>query len=211
MLLEKRKNKRFEDFPSATLYLDDLSEMLATLAEVCDRVELKTGDYTISEPVELEILASKFPNGRFGHVYLQGYDPYVSVDIRMSGVSAYISDETLELCGLVSKIRDIVQRRKKRNLHPGWLFSALSFSAASVGTLQIMSKEYLTGSLLIMLSLASIPSIVSYEMKNTVIVHTQPRASVKSFFERKKDDIVLVVIATLFGGFVTYLITKLLP
>ena len=67
------------------------------------------------------------------------------------------------------------------------------------------------GSLLIILSLASIPISVGYGMKNTVIVHSQSRGSVRTFFERKKDDIALAFIAAFLGGAITYLTTKLLP
>jgi len=205
------ESRRFEDFPSATLYLDDLSEILGTLAKACKSIEVRAGDYKICDPAELHVLASQFPKGRFGHIYLQGNDPYVSIDLRTSGVSAYISKDTLEQRGLVSKIRDIVQRGKKRNLHPGWLFSGLSNIAVIVATWQFISKEYLMGSLLIILSLASIPISVGYGMKNTVIVHSQSRGSVRTFFERKKDDIALAFIAAFLGGAITYLTTKLLP
>jgi len=133
------ESPRFEDFPSATLYLDDLSEILGTLAKACRSIEVRAGDYKICDPAELDALASRFPKGQFGHSYLQGHDPYISIDLRTSGVSAYIPKDTLEQRGLVSKIRDIVQRGKKRKLHPGRLFSGpmhrtlLKFGFAEAG------------------------------------------------------------------------------
>jgi hypothetical protein len=205
------ESQLFEDFPSATLYLDDLSEIFGILAEACDKVEVTAGDYEICDPDELDALASKFPQGRFGHIHLQGYDPYIAIDLRTSGVSANISKDTFEQRGLVSKLRDIVQRGKKRNLHPGWLFTGLSHISILGFAWQLFSKEYLMGALLFSLSIASLWISVRYNMKNKVIVHSQRRGSVRTFFERKKDDIALSFIAALFGGAITYLITKLFP
>ena len=67
------------------------------------------------------------------------------------------------------------------------------------------------GALLIFLSFATIPMGVRYNMKNKVIVHSQQRSDVKTFFERKKDDIALVVISATLGGIIAYMITKLMP
>lgn len=205
------ESQRFEDFPSATLYLDDLSEIVGTLAEACKRVEVTAGDYKICDPDELDALASKFPKGRFGHIYLQGHDPYIAIDLRTSGVSASISKNTLEQRGLVSKIRDIVQRGKKMNLHPGWLFTGLSHVAFLGFAWQLFSKEYIMGASLFFLSIASLLISVGYDRKNKVIVHSQPRGSVRTFFERKKDDIALAFIAAILGGVITHLSTKLFP
>lgn len=209
--MERIETKRFEDFPSTALYLDDLSEIIDTLAKVCRTIEVKAGDYKITDPTELPKLASQFSEGRFNGVYITGEGPYVSVDLRTSGISVYVSQDTLELRGLVAKVRDIVVRGKKRNPHLGWFFSGLSNIAMVVAVWQFMSKEYSLGALLAVLSLASIPISVSYGMKNSVIVYSQPRGSVKTFFERKRDDIALAVIAAFLGGVVTYLTTKFLP
>ncbi|MDO8789897.1 MAG: hypothetical protein Q7J42_17615 [Sulfuritalea sp.] len=207
--MEKITNKISEDFPPTTLYLDDLAQIVEVLAQACKEIEIKTGEYKITDPSELTELASKFPAGRFDHVYLKGYDPFISIDLRTYGVSAYISEDTLVQRGIVSKVRDIVNSGKKKN--PGWFYVALSNVAVLVGTWQIVSKEYVVGALLILLSLATIPLNVRSGMKNKVIVHSQQRSEVKTFFERKKDDIALAGISAILGGIVGYMITKLMP
>ena len=85
--MEKITNKISEDFPPTTLYLDDLERIVEILAESCKRIEIKTGDYKITDTSELNVLALKFPEGRFGHIYVQGYEPYVSVELRTYGRS----------------------------------------------------------------------------------------------------------------------------
>ena len=207
--MERVTNKRIEDFPPTTLYLDDLAEIVNIVANACQRIEVRAGDYKITDARELTELASKFPTGRFADVCIQGYQPYLSADFRTYGVSVYISEDTLEQRGIVSKVRDIVIGGKKKN--PGWLYGALSNIAAGVGAWQLMSKEYVVGGLLLFLSLAAVPVTVRHGMKNKVIVHSKSCGEVKPFFERKKDDIALAVISAILGGAVGYAITKLLP
>lgn len=73
---------------------------------------------------------------------------------------------------------------------------------------QIISKEYYVGALLVLLSFAIIPISVNYGMKNKVVIHSKKRGEVKTFIERKKDDISLAVISALLGGAITYVVTK---
>ena len=125
--MEKITSKRSEDFPPATLYLDDLSQIVEVLAQACKRIEVKTGDYKITDPSELNALASKFPAGRFDHICLQGYDPYISSDLKTYGVSAYNSEDTLVQRGIVSTIREIVNSGKKR-IQNGSMLYFLTFN-----------------------------------------------------------------------------------
>ena len=203
--MEKVENKTIEDFPSATLFFDDLSEIVAIFVGSCKRIELKAGDYRITDPKELDELAKKFQKGRFGAIYLQGYDPYIQLNLA-TRVSAYISEDSLEQRGIIAKCRDIVARGKK--LNPFWLLNAATNVPTLIAAWQLLSKEYLVGLLLLGLSFALIPVSVTYGMKNRVIVHTHTRASVTTFFQRKKDDIVLAIVSAAIGALVTYLATK---
>ena len=48
-------------------------------------------------------------------------------------------------------------------------------------------------------------------MKYTVVVYTQNRFEAKSFWQRKKDDVLLAVISAALGAAASYVATKLLP
>lgn len=207
--METITHATFEDFPPTTLYLDHLSQIVGLLGESCKSIEVRTGNYKITNPSELNELASKFPGGRFNDIYLQGYSPFIKIDLRTYGVSAYISEDTLVQRGIVSKVRDIVNGSKKRR--PGWFYSAMLNLAVMIGIWQIMAKEYVVGALLIFLPLSAIPFVVKYGMKNKVIVHSRQRSEVTTFLERKQDDIILVAVSAVLGGMVAYMITKLMP
>jgi hypothetical protein len=103
--LERNSNKILEDFPPTTLYIDDLAEIIEVFREGCKRVEVAAGEYKIADMSELEALAAKFSGDRFIDVKIQGNDPYVSVEFRPYAVRAYISEDSLEQRGVISKVR----------------------------------------------------------------------------------------------------------
>ena len=204
--MEKITSKRFDDFPATTLYIDDFSEIADLISQTCDRLEIKAGEYKITETSELQALAEKFPEGRFSDIYINGYDPYISFDIRSFGISAYVSDDSIETRGLVSIVRDIVARGEKRR--PALLITMFSNVSVAAGVWQLLSKEYVFGIALLILSLVVLPLAVAYDMKNSVIIHSKRRGEVTTFFQRKKDDVVIAIIAAVLGGVVTYALTK---
>ncbi len=207
--MERIGNRRIEDFPPTTLFLDDLAEIVSVFTQACKRIEIRAGDYKLTDPGKLEALAKKYPKGRFDDIYLQGYDPYISLDLRTFGISAYISEDTLEQRGIIARIGDIVARGKKKS--PAWLYFPLIYLPVLAGVWQLLSEQYLLGVALITLYFASIPFAVKYGMRNKVIIHSEPQGATKTFLERKKDDIALAVISAGLGGLITYLVTKYLP
>jgi len=208
MSLKKIGNKRIEDFPPTTIYLNDLIEMVSILSETCKEVEIRSGEYVTTDAAELTELAKKFPNGRFDDVYLQSYNPYICIDIRSFGISVYISDDTAEQRGVIAQIADVINRGKKIN--PTWLDIILTLTSGALGVWQFILKNYVIGIILFVLPIVAIPFFVKHEMKNKVIIYTENRGTVKPFLIRKKDDILLAILAAILGGIVTYVFTKFL-
>jgi hypothetical protein len=185
--LEKLSNRRIEDFPSTTLFFDDLTEIVNILANTCKKIEISTRSYKISNPNELELLAEKYTNGRFDDIYLQGYQPYIKIDLRTFGVTAYISEDTTEQRGTIEKIKEIVVKGKK--LHPLWLF--ISFNIVIAPVLAYTSYISKIDSIVLILIVASIsvPINTKFIMKNKVIVHTMSRSAKKSILKKVSDYI----------------------
>lgn len=201
-------NQRIEDFPAATLYLDDLEEIVTIFDDACKTIEISAGDYTIDDARELTALAEKC-RGRFEDIEIQGYDPYVSVDLRTFKISAYISEDSLEQRGIIAKVRDVVGRGKKRD--PAWLSNALIGVMMFAGITAAANGEYILGLISIIVTFAFIPLVVKYQMNNTVVVYNAMRGRTKSFFQRRKDDLRIAAISAILGSVVTYLITRYLP
>ena len=206
--MEKLGNNRIEDFPATTLFYDDLSDIVSAIKEVCARIEIRTGNYKTDNTDEIGELAKKQKNDRFMDIYIQAYDPYISIDLKTYGISAYISEDAPEQRGVVAKIKEIADRGKKRHFEK--LYKIPLYALVASGTVLFIKSEYEIGAFLVALAILSIEWTVKLEMKNKVIIKTMERGSSKSFVKRKRDDITLAFIAAIFGGIVTFLVTKYL-
>ena len=204
--MERITNRSFEDFPPATLYLNDIESIVDVFVKTCKRVEITAGEYKIVDANELKAMAEKFPEGRFVDVKIQGHHPYLSIEFLSYAIRAYVSEDSAEQIGTVARMREIILRRKKRS--PSLAITILTGIAIVVAVWQFLSKEYATGIVLGALSLMSISIAVRTAMRNNVIVHSKNQGEFKSFFQRKKDDILLAAIAALLGGAVSYAVTK---
>lgn len=208
-MLERVSNKHIEDFPSSTLYLDDVAELIDTFGQACERIEATAGEFKIADPAELNALAAKFDGGRFADLKIQGYEPYVSLELSAIGARAYISEDSLEQRGVVSKVREILHRQRKAR--PGLLVDLASGLLIAVGVWQIIEKAYLLGLPLVVAALGLFAFSVRLRLKNTVVVYSKSRADTKGFLQRKKDDVLLAIISAALGAAASYAATKLLP
>lgn len=205
--MERVASRSFEDFPATTIYLDDLQEIVEIIGNTCGRIEIVAGDYRISDPKEIPLLADKFGD-RFDSMSIQGREPYISIDLRSYGVRAYISEDSAVQMGIVARIREVLNRGKRRSF--GWLYNVLTTGLAFSGAVAIMAKEYGVGFVMLAGSFVLIPLSVKSEMKNKVVVHTRARGQVMTFFQRRKEDILIAAISAGLGGAITHLISKLL-
>lgn len=204
--MERVSNKFFDDFPPTTLYVDDRGRVIDLFAETCNRIEIKAGEYKISDKSELAELATKFPSGRFLDIQVQGYEPYVSVDFRPYGIRAYISEDTLIQRAVVAGVREIISEGKKIKADFG--FNILFYLGITAGTWQMAMKEYVIGLLLVGFSFSTIPLAIRSALRNNVIVHSKGRGEIKSFFERKRDDMALAIVSAILGAVISYALTK---
>ena len=69
-------------------------------------------------------------------------------------------------------------------------------------------KEYVIGLFLISFSFFIVPLATRSALRNNVVVHSKGRGEVKSFFERKKDDIALAIVSAILGAVISYALTK---
>lgn len=207
--MEKIANRSINDFPAATLYLDDLEEIAKLLSIQCNDLTITAGEYKITDISEIDDLASKFLSGRFDSVRLKGNDPYITIDFLPSGISAYISNDSLENLGFITKVRNIIASRKKRN--PISIFTILMYVALTFAVFHFVISSFIIGGMLIAISLGIIPFSIIDEMRNKVIVYSTRQSETKTFFERKKDDIAVSGISGLIGALLGYGISKLLP
>lgn len=208
--MEKVSGIDISDFPPVRLFLDDLAKIVELFSGLCQSVTVKAGDFTITDTQELMLLAEQFPKGVFKDLYIQGQKPYFSLAFYPFGVVLHLSEDTNEMRGVASRLRDILETRRKRDFRGGVL-NHLGNGLGFIGVFLIILGKYYFGLGLIATQLLFVFLQLKLKMVDSVIAHSYTRDSRKSFFERKKDDIILVTIAAIpsaiFGGLVTYFIT----
>lgn len=204
--MERTGNKHIEDFPPAKLYLNDLQEILEVFGQTCEEVTLKTSEYENVKPSEIEELIRRLDSGKFEDLYIIGRNPYVTLDLRSPGARAYVSESSAVQLGLISQIKDILQKRKKRYIIGiGYSFVGIPqlvmFVSAARG-------EWVLSIVAFLFSLLMIWRAVTYQMEKTLEVYTKPKIQNESFFDRKKDDVIIALISAFAGAFFTLLLMK---
>jgi hypothetical protein len=207
--LERVSNKHDENLPAATLYLDDVVEIVDTFSKACERLEISSGEYKTTDPSELSALAGKFPSGRFDDLKIQGFKPFVSLELRAYGARTYISEDTLEQRVVITHAREVLQRCRK--IKPGTLENIAFFSLVALSSAAFIAKFYIAFACLALAWVLMLLFGTRFRMKYTVVVYTKSRSEAKTFWQRKKDDVLLAVISAAIGAAASYAATKLLP
>lgn len=206
--MKKAGNKRFEDFPAVKLYLDDLLDLVRILEESCEEVQIRTEDYDEIKPSEIEEVAASVDGNKFSNIYIQSYRPYISLELRTFGISAYISEDSLIQHGVISKFREIIEKRKKKYFNAltyiGWLIPMAVFGVS------IAKSEWILAGMCSGLIFLMIWPIVKFQMAHKVVVLTTFKTNELSFFSRRKDDIAVAIGSALIGAIVSFILVKYL-
>jgi hypothetical protein len=204
--MRKVGNKNFEDFPAAKLYLDDLKCILAMLQENCEKVEVRTGEFDEISPPEIDDVVAQMGSKRFADLYIKAYRPFVSIDIRTYGISAYLSNDDVSQHGILSKLREIVESRKKK--HFGKLTNIIGMAPTIGIGIAISEGEWAIAGMCLSLVLLLFWPILKYQMAYKVVVLTSSKSDEKSFFVRRKDDIAVSIGSALLGAIVSFTLFK---
>lgn len=204
--MKKTGNKFFEDFPASKLYLEDLKEILGILESHCEEVTISTHEYDEVKPSEVDDLVKLIKKKRFDDLFIKAYRPFITVDIRSYGIRAYIGDDELVQHGVVSKIREIVERRKKKYF--GTVVNALGYLPLVGFGGAIAQGDWTLAGIFFGLSLLMIGPIVKYQMSQKVVVLTSSISEQQSFFVRRKDELLVASIAALVGALISFLLVK---
>lgn len=205
--MERVSNKRLDNFPAATLFLEDVREIVQSFAATCRSVEVQAGEYKITDPSEFDALAAKFEGEPFPPIYIRGSQPYVTFDLHPVGASAYISEDSVEQRGLVARLQEIVERRKR--LRTDNVLAVACGLVFSIGVALVASKDLaIWGIPLVACSWLAFPLALRLR-KRILVAHSRHRREVIGFFQRKKDDLALAGISAVIGAAAGYLASKL--
>lgn len=204
--MKKTGTTRFEDFPAAKLYIEDIKEIVNIIESSCEKVTIRTGDFDEVLPSEIDDLVTSLNKKRFDDIFISAYSPYVSVDLRSYGVSAYIGEDELVQHGIVSKIREILEKRKKKYF--GSVVNALGYLPMVGFGAALTRGEWGLAGIFIALSFLMIGPIVKYQMSQKVVMLTSSVNEKESFLTRRKDELLVASISALIGALVSFILIK---
>ncbi|MCG8066376.1 MAG: hypothetical protein JAY84_00820 [Candidatus Thiodiazotropha taylori] len=204
--MEKSSNKSFENFPATYIYLDDLKEIMITLSDTCERVWLDTGEYKNVKLDEIDDLVDELGKERFEDIYVKAFDPYISVDLRPFNIRVYIAEDNILERGVVEKIREIVNRNRRKFFGEAikWLAGVPAIAAG----VALVEGEFELGWVMMALTLLMTYPVVKYQMTNKVIVLTKNKENRAPFVKRNKDELLVALVSATAGAIISFVLIK---
>ncbi len=208
--MKRIRKAQFKKLKPVYLYKDDVSDLFEIFERGCETVELEAAGYELDSVSELENLSNETIN----ELHIQGREPYVSLHFRPNDIVLYIDEDTHHQIGVFEEIKSFVNSKRRR-------LSWLTQSSLAPGILGGIASQFIptdkneitTYSILLVISMFSLAIFWGWwsfhsSFKKYSIIHTQRSRKDGSFVQRKKDELLLVVIAALVGAAITLLATK---
>jgi len=195
-----------KEYLPVNLYLDDLENIHGILREVSDSVSIETDEYKFDT---IEEVASNRKGDRIKELHLKTTtNPHVTLGFTPLWARIYVSSSEANGAGIFYKLNQVIEKRT-RTLK--WLYSF--YVPFIVGGIMLLSSRFLPS-----LTYSSSPFYVSLAVSVTALLfmwviwityvrlrkHSTialiHRSTEKSFLQRNKDNLILVIISALLGA-----------
>ena len=214
--MKKIKKSHRKMIEPVVLYFDDLEKIIEIFKEASNDIEISTDEYELETIKEIKESDKEILNS----LSIMIHEPYVSLELKPNEVWLYISEDEPVSRGVFEKIKQLLSSRRQKLywlakinwISGGMFYGAIAGSSVlflGPGILEKNIYNILLGCSILILGL--ILSLWSYNlwMKRHSIIYTKRRIESTSFWNRKKDDIVLAIIFAIVGSIITLLITQL--
>jgi len=203
--MKKLSKSLWLDLPPTKIYFEDLEEIIDILKEVSDKIEIKTKDYEVDTIEELK----EFYQGEINYLKLLVIKPYILIEIFTDNSVIYIDKDSLSTRGMLEKIKQIFRRDRYKLL---WFADESIGKTLSSLSLIVLLYFFLFNrhySFIIVIGVFTVFEIIQYiyalKIKNRIFL--TKKTDKKSFWKRKKDDIILSLISAILGAAVGAIIT----
>lgn len=213
----KRIPKQIDiNLPIVKLYLDDLEEISNTLAKSLNgEITYSTCDHLLSNIEEF----SQLPQTKSNELIIDFENFRIFIYSNHGNIRVYGNPNNLERKGLATEIHELFQLKKRPilslihyNLKIKFITSfAITFLFILFIANPFLSSINLSGIVGATFSALVLITTVTIIDKFGNVIYFTYRKDNPNFFSRNKDDIIKMVLAAIFGGLITYLITTLLP
>jgi len=208
----KLKKALSERLPPLILYIEDIDSIYQLFAEVNPDVRISTADYAFDNLEELKESGVE----KTHYLSMEISEPNISLKLEPYLATLQCDDDTAIQRGTIEKIKNVLLRRKRnltKFLQSGVLAGVcVGFSAWYLipGLADHDARKMGIGLTTFVVGLVwSWWAIVrSHTVYPTIYI--SPRRTPPQFLERRKDEIILAIIAAVVGSLITLLVSRLL-
>lgn len=206
------------NFGIVRVYLEDIEEITAILGQVAASVRIQADEFVTTDPSDMLDMPSDVINS----LSIVAVDPSITITLSRTTATAEATDPDLVVLGALTKIEELLQRRRRRLKFFTWsggddpsslgtsilslILGIAGVIAAVVGLLtegDNPSEPGLSRGWIIAIGIVSSILLVGYLTLGTrrfatVIPRSQKDAP--PFWERNRDEIAINAIFTVIGG-----------
>ena len=205
--MKKIEKSQSKVLPSVRLFRDDLDQAAEMLRETCEKVVFIYSDYEFES---LEELAQKV-GSRISSLEIKGVGPYVSLHLKRDFPAVFLyCSEGKESQTIFLRLKDFLMSKVKWQTYvfsPSvgiislvlFIVSLIAISQNSVRS--VITNPYVRLFPLIFLFVALASAVYRSGIAYTIIL--EARHQRLSFFSRKKDDIIMLILGAIIGTIIT--------
>ena len=212
----KRKEKPSSvEIPPVRLFLEDLEEIEEVYKKYCKELKIETEDFEFDSVEELKNIGKD----KLNSLSFNSHDPYISVNFSPSNARIYSSEPDPKSVGIVAILKNILDKRLTplRHLISKWVLIILNILLfISVMAFLILKDLNENMNIIAIIPLSFFIFWIlwmmwgwRFDIKKHSVIYLKNRSSKKNFFSRKKDDIILAIISSIFGCLLTLLVIYL--
>jgi hypothetical protein len=203
--MERIRDSVSKSLPPLRIYTEELRELTSFLSETCETFTIMTCGYRLESIDEL----SQLPKHLAHDLDIEGTNPRVRVRLTPVGGDIHVYGGDVQCEGIAARIENILRAgRLRMPLLPGWVpvLSGLPLLVAAPS--RHVPTIALAGIVAFLIVVWTVyDGFLKLRRYNTIIF--KARQDCPSFWERKNDEIILLIVGAVVGSLITLLINAL--
>lgn len=200
--MEKLKKNISKEYLPVKIYIDDLEKVVAVLDDNSIKYSIETDFYKYDSLAEL-VNSSTDRNTK--NLKIQTANPYMTIEFHKMWAKVYVSVDDMLTTGLFHKIDEIINQSRRLipffySYYFVWLVNILlPIESALINRDGKLFPEYFDTTLYILWILWLARATYIRLVKHSSIQLIK-KEHVSSFFQRKRDDLILALLSALVGA-----------
>lgn len=203
----KQDNNFSRKYAPLVLWYEDVEEIFDTLSNSAKSIKLSNGTYEFDNLSETRDHCSNEPQNKFK---VSASEPYTRFEGDRMGASLYVSGNE-KSAHVYFEINNVLTRaqRKPTILYRSWLVTVVILL---LGAVPRVIQDPIWSQIILPMQIAAFAWflwIMFLGLRRATVVHLVRRSEGKGFFERNKDQLLMMIIGIIVGGLLTFAGTQI--